>query len=159
MRSLFYKLYFLLTGPLYRRLHRELSMQLQEVVRANIEHHENTSKKILDELLRLSFIVDGSGGAVPGPDEVKMMSDHEIAAVMKDVDNSLGLIEVCKKHELPLNTVFLLRSKFRGMNEPAITRTRQLEERYAEMTQQVETLLIENKRLSSSSSLSSQQTL
>lgn len=153
MRSLFYKLYFLLTGPLYRRLHRELSLQMQEVVRANIEHHENTSKKILDELLRLSYVVNGGADSVAN-ESTKSMSDTEIAAIIKDVDSSLGMVEVCRKHELPLNTAFLLRSKFRGMTEPAIHRTRELEEQYAELSQKVETLLIENKRLSASSSQS-----
>ncbi len=148
MRSLFYKLYFLLTGPLYRRLHRELSLQMQEVVRANIEHHENTSKKILDELLRLSYVLDGGVYSVAAADDTKKMSDTEIAAIIKDVDSSLGLVEVCRKHELPLNTAFLLRSKFRGMTEPGIHRTRELEEQYAELSQKVETLLIENERLS-----------
>ncbi len=151
MRSLFYKLYFLLTGPLYRRLHRELSLQMQEVVRANIEHHENTSKKILDELLRLSYVVNGGTDSITATEAAKSMSDSEIAAIIKDVDSSLGMVEVCRKHELPLNTAFLLRSKFRGMTEPAIHRTRELEEQYAELSQKVETLLIENKRLSASS--------
>lgn len=148
MRSFLYKLYFLLTGPLYRRLHLELSLQMQEVVRANVEHNENTTKKILDELLRLSYVVNGGDASIVGLDQTKLMSDGEIAAVIKDVDSSVGLIEVCKKHELPLNTVFRLRSKFSGMNESAIHRLRVIEGEYSELTQKVETLMIENKRLS-----------
>lgn len=150
MRSLFYKLYFLLTDPLYRRLHRELSLQMQEVVRANIEHHENTSRKILDELLRLNYVVNGGADTNNANEMTKTMTDKEIAAIIKDVDSSLGMVEVCRKHELPLTTAFLLRSKFKGMSEPGIHRTRELEEQYAELSQKVETLLIENKRLSAS---------
>jgi hypothetical protein len=153
MRTLFYKLYFILTGPLYRRLHRELSMQLQEVVRANIEHHENTSKKLLDELLRLSFIVGGGESAIVEVDETKLLSDGDIAAVMKDVDSNLGLVEICQKHELPLNSVFRLRTKFLGMNEAGIARSRLIEQECTELAKQVETLTIENKRLLSSNKL------
>lgn len=121
---------------------------MQEVVRANVEHNENTTKKILDELLRLSYVVNGGDASIVGLDQTKLMSDGEIAAVIKDVDSSVGLIEVCKKHELPLNTVFRLRSKFSGMNESAIHRLRVIEGEYSELTQKVETLMIENKRLS-----------
>ncbi len=151
MRSFLYKLYFVLTGPLYRRLHLEMSMQLQEIVRANIEHQEKISQKLLDEILRLSLIVDGGGqNNVAIPTQSKPMSDSEIAAVIKDVDSSLGAIEVCQKYEIPLITVFQLRSKFGGMNQPAIQRSRQLEEQCTELTQRVESLLLENKRLSTS---------
>lgn len=149
MRSFLYKLYFILTGPLYRRLHLELSLQMQEVIKANVEHNEKTTKKILDELLRLSYIIEGGQtSAIAGPDETKSLSDSEIAAIIKDVDSSVGLVEVCAKHNLPLNTVFRLRAKFSGMNEPAIHRTREIEERYAEVSEKVETLIIENRRLS-----------
>lgn len=147
MRSFLYKLYFMLTGPLYRRLHLELSLQMQEVVRANVEHNEKATQKILDELLRLSYVVNGGSAQEIGPDETKTMSDAEIAAVIKDVDSSIGAIEVCKKHDLPLTTVFALRAKFGGMNEVAIHRTRELEERYAELSGRVESLTNENKRL------------
>jgi hypothetical protein len=150
MRILFYKLYFMLTGPMYRRLHRELSMQLQEVVRANIEHHENTTRKILDELLRLGFVVGGGESAILGVDETRLLSDSDIAAVMKDVNSSLGLVEICLKHEMPLTSVFRLRTKFLGMGEAGITRARLIEQECAELAKQVEALKIENKRLSSS---------
>ncbi|MBI2809919.1 MAG: transposase [Candidatus Melainabacteria bacterium] len=128
-----------------------MSLQLQDIVRANVEHQEKVSKKILDELLRLSHIIDGGGANSPlALAESKLMSDSEIAAVIKDVDSSLGVIEVCQKHDIPLAAVFQLRSKFRGMNELAIHRSRELEEQCTELTQRVETLLLENKRLSNS---------
>ncbi len=155
MRTLFYKLYFLLTGPMYRRLHRELSMQLQEVVRANIEHHEATSKKLLDELLRLSYVVEGGENGVIGPDATTRLSDSEVAAVIKDIDSSLGALEVCHKHELPLSTIFQLRSKFRGMNLSAIQRTRLLENENKELSRQMEDLMLENKRLAATKQHSS----
>jgi putative transposase len=148
MRTLFYKLYFLLTGPMYRRLHRELSMQLQEVVRANIEHHEATSKKILDELLRLSYVVEGGDNGAAGPSVTLRLSDSQVADVIKDIDSSLGALEVCHKHELPLTTVFQLRSKFGGMNLSAIQRTKQLESEKEELSRQMEILRLENQRLS-----------
>ncbi|HEY9676785.1 MAG TPA: hypothetical protein V6C76_02200 [Drouetiella sp.] len=147
MRELFYKLYFMLTGPLYRRLHREMSLELQEIVRANIEHSENFSRKILDELLRLSFIIDGGESALPGVDNTKLLSDAKIADVIKDVDSSLGMIEVCHKHDLPLSSVCALRSRFSGMNETGINRSRWLEEEFANLTSKVETLKLENERL------------
>jgi len=155
MRTLFYKLYFLLTGPMYRRLHRELSMQLQEVVRANIEHHEATSKKLLDEILHLSCVVEGGEIGAVGADAATRLSDSEVAAVIKDIDSSLGAIEVCQKHELPLSTVFQLRSKFSGMNLNAIQRARLLESEYKELSLQVEALTLENRRLVSTKQHSS----
>lgn len=158
MRSFLYKLYFMLTGPLYRRLHLELSLQMQEVVRANVEHSEKTTRQILDELLRLSFILNGGQSVIAGPDETRSMSDDQIAAVIRDVDSSVGLIEVSSKHELPLNAVFRLRTKFGGMTAPAIQRTREIEAHCAELTEKVETLLLENKRLSSSLPVSLQKT-
>ncbi|HEY9731634.1 MAG TPA: hypothetical protein V6C89_06965 [Drouetiella sp.] len=158
MRSFLYKLYFMLTGPLYRRLHLELSLQMQDVVRANVEHNEKTTRQILDELLRLSYILNGGQSTIAGPDETRTMSDDQIASVIRDVDSSLGLIEVSSKHELPLNAVFRLRTRFSGMNASAIQRTREIETHCAELTEKVETLMLENKRLSSSLPVSLQKT-
>lgn len=125
-----------------------MSLQLQEIVRANIEHDEKSTQKIMDELLRLSLIVDGGEGKnFIGTDGSKLMSDDEIAAVVKDIDSSLGAIEVCRKHDLPLTVLFHLRARFKGMNASAIHRLRQLEDEHTVLTQRVETLLIENQRL------------
>lgn len=128
-----------------------MSLELQEIVRANIEHHEKSTKKVMDELLRLSYIIDGAE-VQTWTESNASMSDNEIAAVIKDIDSSLGAIEVCQKHDLPLTTVFQLRAKYKGMNQSAIQRLRQLEEQCTELTQKVETLAVENERLSRSPS-------
>ncbi|MBS1954410.1 MAG: hypothetical protein JST89_09490 [Cyanobacteria bacterium SZAS-4] len=126
-----------------------MSLELQEIVRANIEHHEKSTQKIMDELLRLSYIIDGcEARTLADLDAPKSLSDSEIAAVMRDVDNSLGAIEACNKHDLPLTTLFQLRAKFKGMNQSAIQRSRLLEERCNELTERLEKLKIENERLS-----------
>lgn len=147
MRTLFYKLYDLTTAPLYRRLHRELSLQLQEIMQVTIEHHEATTRKLLDELLHLTYVVEGGEKGVVGANSALTLSISEIEAVVEDIDKSVGAIEVCKKHQLPLSTIFQIRSKFSGMNLSAIQRAQQLEQEHEKLSRLVEDLTLENKRL------------
>lgn len=149
MRNFFYSIYNLITGPLYRKLHREMSMQLQEITKTNIEHHERTSRKIFDELLRLNYLVESGKGSQPRM--YAELSQAEISTALNEVESGLGIIEVCHKHELPISAIFELQSKFQGTNLISMSRARELEQEREQLARTVEELTAENIRLAAMS--------
>ena len=145
MRNFFYGIYNLITGPLYRKLHREMSMQLQEITKTNIEHHERTSRKILDELLRLKHQIENGKDIQSRP--FAELSAAEVCTALNEVESGLGIIEVCHKHELPIGAIFDLESKFQGTNLVSMSRARELEREREQLARTVEELTAENLRL------------
>jgi hypothetical protein len=155
MSSPFTNLYDTLTAPLYRKLYRDFSLQIQQLNKINLEHYERTTRKIVDELLRLNLIVEKlmpEGVIEPSSQTVLQLSNSEIAEIVKDIDDSLGAVEVCQKHHLPMKVVLELKDKFSGMSTGAIRRARELEQECAKLSAKVEILAAENEKLAGSSS-------
>jgi len=146
MSSLFTSFYDSLTAPLYRKLYRDMSLQVQEINKFNLEHYERTTRKIVDELLRLNLLIEQHlpTAIEPSSEIVKGLSNSEIEEIVKDIDDSVGAVEICQKHKLPMRVVLELKGKFSGMNTGAIRRARELEQECASLTKKVESLAKEN---------------
>jgi len=151
MRKYLYKLYQIIAGPLHRRLHRELSLELQTISQAHLDRNERISQKLLDEVLRLSVKLDEvtqrettSPQAIPST-----LSNSEIARIIGDLETSMGAVEACREHQLPISTILSIKAKYQGMNLATVRRTRQLEEQYALLSDQLKELKQENQKLKS----------
>lgn len=159
MKSLFIKLYDLITEPLYRRLSRELALQAQSLTQAQLEYQERIAKKLVDEMLRINLILQNQAGqsdirsflSEEAGAEYDDLSNTEVAAVVKDLDKTLGAIEVCRKHQLPIAAVLDIQSKFSGMDAASVRRARRLEQEKEELLEIVSNLKQENKRLRATS--------
>jgi hypothetical protein len=148
MRSLFTDLYEFLTAPLYRKVYRDISMQLQQINSINIDNHERTTRKIVDELLSLNLLIEQhipQGAIEPSSDFVKGLSNSEIDEIIKDIDDSVGAVEICQKHKLPMKVVLELKGNFSGMSTGAIRRARELEKACESLCQKVDLLAKENR--------------
>lgn len=144
MKSLFIKLYDWITAPLYRRLARDLTLQLQEISKSYLEQHEMLTAKMLDELLRLNVRIERAEvhrlareralrGLEEEPPKESEYSAEEIFDLMKESANSLDVVELCAKRNVPLNVFYDLDARYRGMNPDHIRKVRLLEETNVEL--------------------------
>jgi hypothetical protein len=164
MKGLFLKIYDLITEPLYRRLSRELSLQSQIMAKGQLDYQERTASKMVDELLRLNLIVQnqiGQGRIEYGqglPDELvpdySSVADTDVEAVVKDIHDTMGAIEICNKHKLPLAAVLDIKSRYQDMSLSSIQRARNLEHEKEELLKMLVDLKQENQRLRSQSEIS-----
>lgn len=163
MKSLLIKLYDMVTAPLYRRLARDLTVQLQGISRSYIDYHERISGKIIDELVRVNLKLEKHqvsalvreeferqhDGHVSGPPYVQKpdYTDEEIFNILQTVRASGDLIEVCQEKKIPLAQFIHWQSKNLGLEPEAMQRYRLLEETNLEMQRLVTDLAQENRRL------------
>jgi hypothetical protein len=157
MRNLLIKLYDLATAPLYRRLARDLTVQLQEISRSYVQQHERLTAKLLDELLRLHMRVDNQQATLDARhtavtqsplEEFSMgcdLSEEKIYELMIDAGNSFDVVDLCARHKIPVTTFFQLDAKYRGCNPESIKKVRMLEATNFELTQLLTQLIKENK--------------
>jgi hypothetical protein len=149
MRSIFTNLYDSLTAPLYRKLYRDFSLQVQDLNTVHIQHYERTTRKIVDELLRFNLLIEQHLPETiePSSEIVRSLSNREIAEIVKDIDDSVGAVEICHKHQLPMKVVLELKGKFSGLNTGGIRRARELEQQCEILARKVELLAQENEQL------------
>lgn len=152
MKQLLIKLYDLVTAPLYRRLARDLTLQLQEISRSYIDQHEMLTAKMLDELLRLNLKLErvelgriASSNALKQLEEPlkeeKNLTPEQIFDLIKDSAKSLDIVEVCMRHNIPLATYYEIEAKFRGLDPSHIRRVKLLEETNLELRRLVTQLM------------------
>ncbi len=144
MNKLFIKLYDLITAPLYRRLARDLTLQLQEISKSYLDQHEMLTAKMLDELLRLNIRLEQSETTRIARHkaleqlEEPLREPHELAPeqifdLIKESARSLDVVEVCSRHNIPLTMFYELESKYRGLDPSHIRRVKLLEETNLEL--------------------------
>jgi hypothetical protein len=152
MKNILIKLYDLLTAPIYRRLARDLTVQLQEISQSYIDQHERLTAKIVDELVRLNIRVGEAEGRQIAKDlafeqleapicEPEAMSAEQIWELMNEASRSIDVVEICAKHKIPLSLFFELESKYRSLETPAIRRMKLLEDTNIELRSLVTTLM------------------
>lgn len=134
-----------------------MSLQAQALTKAQLDYQERTATKIIDELLRLNLIVQNElgkgdkelGNGLPRelvPDYSSLTS-AEIETIVRDLDKTLGVIELSHKHQLPVGAILDIKAKFKSMRLSAIERARELESENQELLKAVSELEQENKRL------------
>lgn len=144
MRNVFIQLYDWVTAPLYRRLARDLTLQLQEISKSYLDQHEMLTAKMLDELLRLNVRIETAEihrmareralrGLEEEPPQESNLSAEEIFDLMKESAKSLDVVELCAKRNVPLNVFYDVDARYRGMNPDHIRKVRILEETNVEL--------------------------
>jgi hypothetical protein len=138
MKQLFIKLYDLITAPLYRRLARDLTLQLQEISQSYIDQHEMLTAKMLDELLRLNIRVEQTELGQLAKQEAKRqleepvepaneLSEETIFDLINQAAKSLDVVDVCTRNNIPLAVFYELEGKYRGLDPAHIRRVKLLE--------------------------------
>ncbi len=152
MKQLFVKIYDLITAPLYRRLARDLTLQLQEISRSYIEQHEMLTAKMLDELLRLNLKIEhmeigriGRNNAMKQLDEPisqeNSLTPEQVYSLMKDAQTSLDVVNVCMRNNIPLASFYEIEAKYRGLEPTYIRRVKLLEETNLELRKLITQLM------------------
>ena len=125
MKTLLTKLYFIVMGPLYRRLSRESALRIQELQRVQLEFQERFTARVCDQMIALSVANSTSlaaGEAVP-------LTDAEIIEIVAEITKSEDLVALSKRLEIPLKHVVEVYSRYGGMNPTSIRTLLQMEER------------------------------
>jgi hypothetical protein len=159
MRDLFIRLYDFITAPLYRRLARDLTLQLQEISSSYVDQHERLTAKLLDEILRLHMRLDDNEANTYAQRMSQLPTGHDLTIgaqlsaedvheFLIEVGKSTDLVETCKKYDIPLSTYMQLEAKYRGHDPGAIRRLRLVEATNFELMRLLSTLVAE-KNLSS----------
>lgn len=164
MKTFFIWIFELITAPVYRRLARDLTVQLQDISRSYIDYQERIATKFIDELIWINIRLDkleaaikagnlpleelpeqNGNGSQPGE-----YSEQDIYEVMKDIQTSLDVVEVCQKRKVPIATFIAWQSKFNGMSASAMQKMRMLEDTNFELQRLLAELSRDNKRLKES---------
>lgn len=152
MKQILIRIFDFLTAPIYRRLARDLTVQLQEISQSYIDQHERLTAKIVDELLRINIRIDHIEARQVAKDtamrqlEETVATPHTLSAeqiweVLRETSRSIDVVEICAKHNIPLGTFFELESKYRTLEPPDIRRMKLLEDTNTELRSLVTTLM------------------
>ena len=74
-------------------------------------------------------------------------SEHQILAILKAVEASRTVRDVCREHEISDATYYQWKSKYGGMQASDIKRLRELEDENRRLKQMSADLLLENRAL------------
>jgi hypothetical protein len=145
------------TAPLYRRLARDLTIQLQEISHSYIDQHERLTAKLVDELLRLHMRLDdhearaaaGLPVAESPMDSLTTgteMSPEEIYDLMMEAGRSIDVVELCAKRNISLSAFIRLEAKYRGWNPESIRKARMMEATNFELTRLLASMVSERQQ-------------
>jgi len=159
MKQLLIKLYEWLTAGMYRRLARDMTLQLQDVSRAYIDQHEMLTAKLVDEIVRLNLRIEQVESALyarnfenlacanQGEEEENSpgkMTEEEIYEILKDASSTLDVVTFCAKRDIPIQTYYELDAKYRGFDPHSLRRMRVMEETNLELRRLLTQLLRAN---------------
>jgi hypothetical protein len=131
MKQLFNKFYFLLMGPLYRKLSRDVVLHMQELKRSQLEFQDRFAAEVCDQLVVNSVVASET--------DLTKYSDEQIIHFVVDVINSSqDLVALSKKEQLPLKDLVEMYSRYGGMDPIAIRRLRGMEKQNIALTNAVE---------------------
>jgi putative transposase len=159
MKSFLIRLYELVTAPLYRRLARDLTLQLQTVSKEFVDHQEHLATRFIDELVQLNLRIDSLEAArsaklqavtperMDSDGTISNLEEQEIHEILLELKSSGDLVATCHKRNLPLSTVMEWQTKYGGLDVTSMRRVRLLEEANFELQCMLTDLVRENKNL------------
>ena len=132
MKQLINKLYFLVMGPLYRKLSRDVVLHMQELKRTQLEFQDKFAAEVCDQLVAQSVAAE--------PADLAKYSDEQIIHYVVDViQSSRDLVALSKTHQIPLRELVEIYSRYGGMDPLAIRRLRELEKANGLLSQAAQT--------------------
>jgi hypothetical protein len=161
MKQFFLRIYQFITEPLYRRLALELTLQLQTISKGHIDYQERLARKLIDELLKISLKLDDLHNNPSKTTNRSPNTNHDdnfdgeldedqVADLVRQIEDSGGLIEIAAKHQLPVTNVLRWQIKYAGMDGNAIRRANAIETENEELKKIIAQLSIEHQALKSS---------
>lgn len=133
MKTILAKLYFILMGPLYRRLSRDSALHMQEFERRQLEFQERFTSTVCDQMIKMSLERSHSFDHV----EPMQLTEGEIIEIVSQINKAEDVVLISKKLSRPLKQVVEVYARYGGMNELAIRTLRQMEERHKSLANSV----------------------
>lgn len=163
--------YRALTAPLYRRLLRDLTIQVQEAHATTLDFHENITARLLDELVcvRLEMAramekleeakasvlsektvgVAGNRQALLGAATQNLekisdkISDDEIHRIVNEISSHMRIVELACDTQIPMSEILDWRSKYTGLTVNAVRKMRRIEQENENLKQELARMKLE----------------
>lgn len=125
LKELGTRLYFLIFGPIYRRLSRDASLRIQELARVQVEFQERWAAIISDELIALSLRANSQAHDLTDRGNY---SPADIIETAGRIHKSQDLVALSQEMGIPLNDMAQFYIKYSDVNASGIVRLLALEE-------------------------------
>lgn len=152
MKVLIRKFYFLLVGPLYRRLSREITLQNQEMLAKLLCQNEDLINIVSNEVVKMHVSLQEQ------QDEPSLttvsdtiadcsvpLSDYQIAQVCASIKVSTDIIKTSQDWKLPVADIVALERKYGGMDASAVQKVRKLETENLKLRHELSALQLRQK--------------
>lgn len=126
MKALFNKFYWMLMGPVYNRLSRDISLRMQELVRAQVEFQEKWTTTISDELIAMAMKSGEPGNALER--SKRTYSHYEMIDIAGRIEKSGDLVQLCEQLSIPLDELAAMYVKYGHVNRAGIAKIFELEQ-------------------------------
>jgi hypothetical protein len=154
VKGLLKKLYTKLTGPLYRRLLRDLTVQIQDAHATTLDYQEKIAAKLLDELVCVRLEMDRAVEQVHQVKEslnapldapkisaaphtqsahsniskiTQSISDEEIHKIVNEISSHMKIVELACDTQVPMSEILDWRSRYSGLTVNAVRKMRRVE--------------------------------
>ncbi|HEY9680504.1 MAG TPA: hypothetical protein V6C86_02835 [Oculatellaceae cyanobacterium] len=153
MKSFLKNLYTLLAGPLYRRLLRDLTVQVQDAHSTTLEYQEKIAAKLLDELVCVRLELERAMNQLEeskqqltratntqqrsahyaketavAPSQISdTISDDEIHKIVNEISSHMKIVELACDTQVPMQEILDWRSRYSGLTVNAVRKMRRIE--------------------------------
>jgi hypothetical protein len=131
MKALFNKIYWLIFGPIYNRLSRDVSLRVQELARVQVEFQERWAVTISDEIIALSMRAGEPGNALERSE--RSYSLYEVIDIAGRIQKSGDLVQLSEQLSIPLDELAALYMKYGHVNRAGIARIFELEQQVKDL--------------------------
>lgn len=131
MKALFNKIYWLIFGPVYNRLSRDVSLRVQELSRVQVEFQEKWAVTISDEIIALSMKAGEPGNALERSQ--RNYSLYEVIDIAGRIQKSGDLVQLSEQLSIPLDELAALYMKYGHVNRAGIARIFELEQQVKDL--------------------------
>lgn len=132
MKSIFGRVYWFILGPVYRRLSRDVSLRLQELLRVQVEFQEKWLVRVSDELVVMSL------RAIPylnrGESKYADRNLYDVIDIVGRIHSTGDLVQLSEKLSIPLDELCYLYIKYGDVNRAGIARILELEKQIKQLS-------------------------
>lgn len=171
MKEFLRRLYTALTAPLYRRLLRDLTIQVQDAHATTLDFHENITARLLDELVcvRLEMAralekLEEAKALEPNNYSVSLnrksatkrstselvlekisdkISDDEIHRIVNEISSHMRIVELACDTQVPMSEILDWRSKYTGLTVNGVRKMRRIEQENEYLKQELARMQLE----------------
>lgn len=130
LKDLGTKIYFLIFGPIYRRLSRDVSLKIQDLARVQVEFQERWAAVISDELIALSVKANSRETDL---NDTRLYSPADIIETAGRIHKSQDLVMLSKELQIPLNDLAQIYVKYSDVSATGVIRLMAMEDELKRM--------------------------